>query len=197
VAARDRAADIVSEAWRISELRTETQALRAQITAQEAAIERLEQIRAVADAAWGEHCAKLREITDTQFTIRRQVDERGTETGADGYPRSGPTGSEQAFYDGLEDARAQELQRYQRWRDERRIEATDGGIDRSWSTRDPLAVDGKIAALKRVRAVTGQRLGQVEDEIAALEAAEMTPASATDEPSRSGLSALASRVFGG
>lgn len=165
----------MSEDWRQDELTAERAALGSQIAAHEAYIGRLEQLRAVADAAFGAHSERLRAITNEQFALRQTVSERGMITGPDGRPFSGPTPREQSQYDELEGQRGAEEQRYQRWRDERRIGQV-GPLDRSWSTREPLAIAGKVAEQRRVLAMLGQRLGQVEGELATLEAAEAAPA---------------------
>lgn len=166
----------MAEDWRSDELRAERAALGNQIAAHEAYITRLEQLRATADAAWGEHTARLHTLTNEQCALRQTVSERGMITGPDGRPFSGPMMREQDRYDELEAERGAEEQRYRRWRDERQIEVSNGPISRDWSTRDPLAVAGKIAEQRRMLAMLGQRLPQIEDELAALQAVEAAPA---------------------
>lgn len=159
----------MAEHWRIAELRAERDQLVSQVAAWDAEIERLGRLREVAEAAWGEMNARLHDLSNRQGELRMTVAARGTITGPDGRPFSGPTLAERDRYDALGAAMAAEERRYQEWVGERRMHAVDlGGLDRSWSTRNPTDLAAKQAEARRARAIIGQRLDRVEAEIAAL-----------------------------
>lgn len=188
----------MSADWRTDELEQERDGLRARVARWDAEVARLERLLGTAEAAFAEHCSRLREIGAAQATLRGQVAARGTTSGPDGRPMSGPTGGELGFYAGLSDARAQEEQRFAAWVNERRVPIANGPLATSWSPRCVSDVQASLADARRGRAVTGARLGRVEEQ---LEAATATAPSdsrgtpATDE-TRGLVERLRSRIGG-
>lgn len=167
--------------WRTDELEQERDALQSRVRAWDAEIERLGRLLRVAESAFGDHCERLREIRETQATIRQQVTQRGLASDPDGRPSAGPTVSEAGFYQGLEDARATEERRYATWVDERRQPTANGPISSSWSSRCVSDVQASLAAARRSRALTGAQLERVTDELAHLEAAARQPETPASE----------------
>jgi hypothetical protein len=127
----------------------------------QARLDHYEQLRDAAEQARADHSAELQRIRNQQATIRMAVAARGTTSGPDGRPQSGPTGAERAEYDRLEAAEAEEERRYELWVADARLPESDGVLDRSWSRRDPIAIAIRIDRLRVQHGVLGARLDQL------------------------------------
>lgn len=148
---RDRADRVVAAAGMVRQ--------RAAIQAQ---IHHYEQLRAAAEQAQSDHASELNRIRGAQADLRRAVTARGTVSAPDGRPASGPSAREEAEFDRLAGLVADEERRYALWRDEARFTETDlGGVDRSWSRREPTALAVRIDRLRVAWGVLGARLGEL------------------------------------